>query len=779
MAMTALAVAWICLTPAGAVEVILQSPLTTQVHLAGGLAGGDLIVNATLSVPEDAPIDLGVGVAVVDEHGRWFQATRPGTLAPGRHRLTWPIGPRDRLDEVDADGIWNAALAAQARSVRLFFWSTAASRSRLLLTDVQVATAMVGAAAPHPSLPTARLGEFTLIEPLRSPPCTVSTGERWAIGLVPMPFPANPYDAGEFSGSATIRAPDGSEQTIPAFADEPMALFDRGDREGATPAGPMRFVIRFRPRQPGRHQVTIVGRWGNGSSCTSVLPDLLVEGPAWDGYVRVDRTDPRFFSVADAWWWPIGLNMHTPWDLRCRETLGTQLTPDRGTETYSAYLDRFAAAGGMAIEVWLSAWNLGLEWNRSWPGYQGLGRYNQANAARMDRLLDLAWRRGVRVNFVISNHGQASARVDSEWATNPWNTANGGPLGNPYQLFTDARALHGQALLRRYLVARYADHPAVLSWKLWTEIDLTAAGSEPRAALPPRLARMRGTGESTTAKGKPAAEALGDPADRRENLLRWHRAAAAHVQSLDGYGHPITTHWSSSYRRVDPDIAALGGIDALCIDAYRTTAPDSADEGGAAQLIWASVADTSLGLARYRKPVLITEYGGSAQAGDEALILADHASGAWAALVGGHAGSPMLWWHEWVDQGDRWKPYRAVQTFLSGEDLRGGQSRPAQVINSDVAIDAMTWIQSNRILAYLVARSWSRTGHASVESKGARIVLTLLPPGRWHWHWWDADRGTPTQSGHVEHRGGDFDLPIPPMSRHLALKLVRVHESLR
>ncbi len=747
---------------AAEVEVTLLAPLTTRVVVASDVTGADVEVSATVVVPGDAPADLGVGIAAMDRHGRWFDQARFGVLTPGRHQLRWVVDGAATFREGDGLGRWNSAISANVRTVSLYFWSATASRARLVISDVMI--------EPREMSPKSS-SILSVAHSLAMSTQAVSarTGERWEVAVRPEPFPQHPYDADAFRLEAVITDPEGREQTIPGFCREPQLLSNRGDREMAMVAGAMDFAVRFRARQPGRHQVRIVARWADGSEIRSTLPEVLVTGTPWDGYVHLDRTDPRFFNVAGAWWWPVGLNLHSPNDVRSHEVLGTRLTPDLGTATYTTYLERFAAHGGNAVEIWLAPWNLGLEWNGDWPGFHGMGRYNQGNAERLDRILDCAWRLGVRVNLVIASHGQASIRVDSEWNDHPWNILNGGVLTNPYELFTDPRALLSQQHLRRYLVARYADHPAILAWKLWTEVDLTVAGNSSWATPSPRLKAL--FAKSGSAAVLDAAPPTMDA--RLAALTRWHADAAAQLHALDGYGHPVTTHWSNTYQRVHPQVAALPGIDLLCIDAYHSDPSDAehSPQGQLAKLLWASIDDPQQGLMRYAKGVLVTEYGGSSQGSSDASMRADHACGAWAALVGGHAGSPLLWWHEWVDQGDHWQPYAAISAFIAGEDLRGGGSHDCVVTGGSGDVAGRLWMQTARVLAYVVDLDWNRRGGALARQTQVQIALPALPAGTWQGQWWDADRGIPGPTFSAVHVDGEFVLSVPEFSGHVALKM--------
>jgi hypothetical protein len=494
--------------------------------------------------------------------------------------------------------------------------------------------------------------------------------------------------------------------------------------------------VRFRPSRPGTYQVKLEAAWDGAAPQVTELPPLEVSGQPWDDYVRVDPGDPRFFSTGGRiderrLYWPVGLNLHSVWDLRTRDCCRTKLTPNRIWNSYEAYLRRLAANGGNAAEIWLSSWSLILEWRRDWNGFHGTGRYSEENAERLDRVLDLARELGIRVNLVIYNHGQASTGSDHEWENSPWNSANGGPLAAAQHYFTDPRALAGQEQLRRYLIARYADHPAVMGWKLWSEQNLTAGGGF---------------------------------------LRQWHVKAAERWQLLDPYGHGVTTHWAGDYRSPDRAIVAQPGMSYICIDAYHGR--------GAmlAQLIYDGLQAVD-GLGRYGKPILVTEYGGSPGACPEPQLIAEHHSGPWAGLVSGNAGAPMLWWFEWVDQRDQWAPYRAVASFLDGEDLRGADARPAVIatLGGLGPLWSRAWVRPGRVLGYVLDHDWGVLGEVDREHREVKVRIgEQVAAGRMTLEWWDAERGGRIASEELDHPGGTLDLAAPPFKRHLAYKLVRL-----
>lgn len=710
--------------PAAAPEIAhnltLQSPLTTLMRLDQPVSAPVRALRAVITVPANAPTDLGVGVFVVDQHGRWFQGLRPGVLTAGTHAVELPIAGHGSLLAMSDRGRWTPATAHQISRAGLFFWSAQASRATIAVTQTTL-EALTALEEPH------RLTEMRMDN-------QASTGQRWSVSLRPQPFPSNPFDPAEFSIDAVITLPDGKEERVSGFLDQPMTHHDRGDRESVVPSGSDAFTVRFRPRQPGIHQIRLEARWNvtKGTVITLPLPALNVSGNPWDDYVRVDAGDPRFFAINGQLFWPRGPNLHSVYDTRGSDRMRTVLTPDRGMFAYDSYLRRLAPHGVNAVEVWLSSWNLALEWRADWPGFHGQGRYNLENAWRIDQLLDLAQSLGIRVNLVLNNHGQASTNSDAEWGSNPYNRQRSGQVADATAFFTDPWALAGQERLRRYLVARYADHPAILGWKLWSEVNLTAG--------------------------------------RGQNLRTWHEQAAASLKALDSYAHPVTTHWCGDYNLVDRTIAAQPGLDYLCIDAYHGSDRLLAD------LLWRSTMDPVLrrGLAQFNKPVLTTEFGGNWDACFEPQMIAENASGPFAGLVSGHAGSPMLWWFEWLDQGNHVAPYRAVSAFIRNEDLRGGDARSIVLgaTSSSGTLWCRAWSRPGHMLGYLLDQDWGRLGRDAVTHTQAAIDIgSGIAAGRMTVEWWDADDGAWNKVVPIDHAGGHLQLQPPAFQRHIAFKV--------
>ena len=713
-------------------RVDLHAPLTTVVSLSEDLPEGLHTLSVSVHIPDDAPTDLMVGAWLTDAHGRWFQSPQPESLPPGGHTLTFQLDAQQMLATAGHAGRWDPLQASLMQHGGVFFFSQETSDSTLIVhswgyDQAEDVTTVATNRISELSLPLDQMGQWQ-----------ATTGSRTQLRFLADPLPDNPFDDSAFSAEIHFTHESGSQHVIPAFWKIPTSLRDEGHRERGTPRASGAYYLRFRPRQAGTYQATLKARWGgeDGQSVSIPLPPLQVSGEPWDDYVRVDSQDPRFFSIDGDFFWPIGLNLHSITDVRAQERIGHPGTPMRGSQSYEAYLRRLAAGGGNAAEIWLSNWNLALEWRHDWPFYKGLGRYAQDNAARIDAILDLAHELGIRINLVINNHGQVSERTNREWDDNPYHVNNGGFLTSAADYFTDERAFRYQERYRRYLVARYADHPAILGWKLSSEINLTAGS--------------------------------------RGALRTWHEQASAHLASIDDYAHPITTHWSGDYRTPDHAIVQQDGIHYVCINAYQRRRSNRRSGRSVAHHLWLSTQDPNRdrGLGNYGKPVLVTEYGGSHLAGSRQQLLTDHRSGPWAALVAGHGGSPMFWWFEWIDQYDLWRPYQAIAHFIAGEDLRDTRARSARL---SVPEDwwAAAWVRPGRILGYVAHNDWAYNGaDTQAESVAIRIGEDVTA-GVMILQWWCADQGTVLAHERIFHPGGELVITADKLSQHRAFKLWR------
>ncbi|NRA39567.1 MAG: hypothetical protein HRU15_15605 [Planctomycetes bacterium] len=733
----------------------LQSPLTSYHHAAQRLESEMNAIQAQLDIPDDAPTDLGVGAFIKDDDGNWFQLTQRIALTPGHHHIHFDISLDSAWQAEPQVDAWNSYKKFLGCEYGLFFWSQHSSNIRIHIEHLRALKSPVHKSDTQKT-DTVKTTEQYLISNLRwgninkqGDACQLRTGERWTMQCQALPLGNNPYNSNAFQLNLLLDGPQGT-QHIAGFYKQPMRIIDGGDRDRSIANGPGHFEIRFRPQLSGTYNARLEAIWDQGQDNEIKkiipMPQLQVSGEHWDDFIRLDENDYRYFCVGPEkkFHWPLGINIRSVTDPRGTQRTHSQITPERIVHAYQAYFERLSRAGGNSVEIWMASWNVGLEWYDQWPGFHGIGMYHEGNAERLDQILDAAFANGIRVILVINNHGQASFKADREWLYSPFNVKNGGPLEEAKGIFTDPRSLAAQEQRRRYIAARYADHPAILCWKMWSEMNLTD------------IAR-NGT-------------------DGHETLKKWHQHAFTQWKEFDIYDHLVTSHWSGDYRTPYRPLVALEVMDFTAIDAYHGRR--NGNGRLLANIMYDSTLHAELGLSAFKKPLVVTEFGCSSGAGPEPQLQAEHGSGPWAALVSGHASSPHLWWYEWTDQGDNWQPYRALSRYLQGEDLRHPQAKcvsPRVSHPQDKVIWCRAWFKPGMIYGYLLDWDWGYEGELMELQQQLQVHIgDQVKAGTMQVQWWDASLGTIVAKQILHHQGGQLNIDVPDFRRHIAYKLKRI-----
>lgn len=723
----------------------LAAPVVERVQLAGPLAvavrvpgirteavGG---VSATLVVPANAPADLRVAGFARHADGTWFQGAPVGPLTPGRWQVELPLtaGLGATVAGIQPGEWWSAFGQLRTADAGVLFSSASTSDAVIGIDALQAHPA---APVPTPDTSAGAAGAVGAITDLELPGltaagCQLHTGERWALRFRPSPWPLRPDHAEGFQAELVVRDEVGVEVArVLAFHRQPIELHDRGDQEIATPVGRPFYEVRYRPSDAGVYTATLETRWADAPVQSMALPNLVVEGEPWREIVQVDPNDPRFLATQSGELvWPVGVNLHSAYDRRSVERIGTRLTPFRPWSVYRDILPRMAANGVDTVEIWLAPWNLALEWTGDWHGYHDLDGYNHGNIERVDRIIDLCESLGLHVILVYRNH--VTATQGKLWRSNPLHQASGGHLRHTTERFTDPVALAADARHRRAIVARWADSPAILAWKLWSEQNLT-----------------RGNREART---------------------EWHRIASADLQAIDPYHHPVTTHWSGNLRGVEAPIASIDTLDLVVLNAYKT------GDNHLDQMLWDTMYEPRRGLLHLGKPILITEYGGSWTAGSPPVLSADLQAGPWLAMTAGHAGAPMHWWWEWIDQSGSFHSYRAIQRFLEGEDQRGAEATSSRLAADTDGIVASAWVRPGRLLGHVLDQPWAKAGvePAAVHTGVQLTIGTNVEPGAMQIAWYDCATGAELSRSTHRHEGGPLVIVVPTFQRQLAFKAWR------
>ncbi|MGE5569908.1 MAG: cellulase family glycosylhydrolase [Rhodospirillales bacterium] len=188
---------------------------------------------------------------------------------------------------------------------------------------------------------------------------------------------------------------------------------------------------------------------------------ILAAGLSFAQFVRVSPHDHRYLELTDGTpYVPVGLNMIAP------PGGSDEAEALRGME---AWLDSLSSHGGNYIRVWLSSPFWDVEHERS-------GVYDAEKAKRIDRLLEMCRKRGIRVKMTLE-HFRSIGGGRQRWADKPLhNKANGGPAASIEDFF-DGEASRAQFRRKiRWYADRYGDDPIIYGWELWNEINAVSGG---------------------------------------------------------------------------------------------------------------------------------------------------------------------------------------------------------------------------------------------------------------------------------------------------------------
>ncbi len=555
-----------------------------------------------------------------------------------------------------------------------------------------------------------------------TPPVEVHAPSRVAqfatatVEFAPRYQPANPFDPDEVLSRVVAFAPDGSARAYLAYWYQPFERSLVGGREQLTPSGPPTWRVRITPDVVGQWVWFVEGRdphgrWVSEAHRLAVRPSNrrgpLERSPHSDRYLRFANGSPYFAVGENLSWYDA-----------------------RGTYAYDEWFDQLADAGGNFARPWMSSWAFGLEWNDT-----GLGNYSRRldRAWQLDYAFDAARRRGIQLELVLLNHGAFSTRFNSEWAANPYNIANGGPISRPQDFFTNPVAKEQFRQRLFYTVARWGAAPNLLAWEFWNEVDLTD-----------------GFDGSTVAA--------------------WHREMADVIRFIDPHRHLISS--STAIFGNEANLWARGGLDFGQVHHYARIGdipflPD----------ISSTVPElTDIRRSQALMPVLFAELGVDSR-GPAETLLADPEGiglhdGLWAGVVSGGFGTAMPWWWDNLVHPDwaRYAPmYGAVASFVHGVrfDREGFEPSPLLVENA-TGVVARGLVGTSSVLVWVKDRAYQWTSPVERTSVGATVRVSV-PPGSWCGRW--IDTWTGDRVGRVVDIAGAASIPVPGFARDVALRL--------
>lgn len=393
---------------------------------------------------------------------------------------------------------------------------------------------------------------------------------------------------------AEIEDPNGHRLNLPAF-------YDGGDT----------WAIRTRAAAKGNYAFIGAQEWRD-----DLLQPLSVRltdrdrlrirdedtlGPP----IRIDvRSNRTFLDGNGGIYVPLGGNL--PWT-----------EDDDVVGFYRDSLQQFGQTGLNWTRIWMAHWGqLNLDWVDPYHGESPpLGYLDLEVARRWDRIVESADANNVRLQVVLQHHGQYSSTVNSNWAENPWNAANGGFLQSPVEFFTDEQARRLTRAKFRYIAARWGYSSSIMAWELFNEVKWTDA--------------RRGTAETNAA------------------VAAWHDEMARHLRRFDVHGHLVTT---SDDDLTHPLWSAM--------DYYQPHLYASNMVLGVQSVLHAP--------DRIDRPVFYGEVGDDNMinlSSEQRSTGAAHVPMAWAGLFGSTTQPAQLWYIDVLRQNERWDELASLASF--------------------------------------------------------------------------------------------------------------------
>ncbi len=667
----------------------LAIPLAVALDQGAVLAGGAFVdSDSDLFNLDQLRLDAQVAgdgacqlyIWVTDDHHHWFQQRL--ALVPGDGR--WRTVIADFSDEAEWTGAasgtrWGAAVRRRVRRLGIcgFFHPGDSARaggapSPLLRIDhvCRYGWATMAPPALGISMIAAPAERVPLWEPLRADfTINVETSD--------------PYDPDQADVVGEVEGADGTRLSWPAYWAEPVRLDFRDGVETPVPEGEGMWHWRFTPPHAGtwRWRLRARIRWRDRLLEAATRGRTAQTAPARADPmppIRVSSRDPQCFETLDGTpYYPLGLTLRSPGDTRQVDltkqlprpaALGDPNDLDRplvigdkgeeeawermGTRAYERWFGRMRENGMNWARVWMTSWWCGLEWSRDLPGFGGLTWYNQADAACLDRVMELARQDHVYLQIELLNHGAVSETVDPEWENCPYNAANGGMCGSAQDFFTNDAAFTATTKRYRYTLARWGWQSQVAAWVLCSELEWTAAW-------------WNETGRNEDGGSSPA-------------VAKWVRASLDWFKAHEAWARPVSVHFSHPWNGSTLwPMEGLGFNNSNCYSGFQDMnwGPPrlGGDGSGRRDLPLALELYLSQCLPpwRYHRPTIIGEWGGHWQDNDARVLAQELHAGLWLQAVLPYAGDTGFWWWLWVDGDHRWGEFKRGGGFLAGHDRRG------------------------------------------------------------------------------------------------------------
>jgi len=595
--------------------------------------------------------------------------------------------------------------------------------------------------ATAPAKPLASAGQAE--PPLYLTPMTVNTYDKIEIAMNDKYNPPNPYDYDKADIYAIFTAPDGMQYRANAFYYQGWTRQD----SKVSPAGHPQWRVRFSPIVAGNWKVKMAAHV-NGNSESWDLSDVTVNAADNKGFLQVSKTNPRVFEFANgAPFFPIGINLFA--FAGEKVVSGKPLSADRAGAMLS-YMDKTAAGGGNFARVLLHSLYEPLDLPpNTITGFAGPGMMNQQVSWEIDQVMDNAQKDKMYLLMCVEN-ANTTANVDyyikthntdMEAKAKPFDTysaANGGPVTNSADMFTNAGAIKDYKEKLRYVVARYGYSQYVTTIQLFNELQKNAA---------------------------PAGD-----------IISWCARMADYVKGCDPY-HRMMVSNSYLSSAVDWDHFDAANSHMDFYDYHRYVSKNAIN--------YFKDSNTKL-WSRTPKPIFVTEFGTQAKwrkarGGDGVVDPAGRSihEDVWTIAMTGGAGGLVWFVWSYVDPLNLYDVVKPYSIYVRDWNINKKPWKPmdAPVLSSpNYGAQGMTSGDEARVWVYNVNGNHYNLfmKEKPIETPDASLTLNM-PDGGYIVKVFDTYRGVYTSQNNIIAAGGHLTIPFHGTASDFALTILNIH----
>jgi hypothetical protein len=491
----------------------------------------------------------------------------------------------------------------------------------------------------------------------------------------------NPFDPADIDLYALFTAPSGRKIRINGFYD---------NYQGAD-----KWKIRFSPSETGEYRFTVYVRDGSvaGESGESAFTAIDSEHHGW---IRPSDKNRHYFSHDDGSSF-YGVGAYSPWG--------------NSEKVFSTYADN----GGSLLAIWDISY--GGFVNSTGIVENELGRYNQEKLGRIDSMLTILEKDGIKLMFAIWPHDLFSKTVwSAQWKQNPYSK-----ITDVENVYSDSLAWEYQKMKYRYLIARFAHSRSWGIWELINEMD----------------------GTDGWAKG------------HHQEAYDWVKKCTQYFRENDPYHHPVTASFSGGFEQYREPLYKLIDIPNIHLypaQGWKLNYPADTMRSDMLNFAWASRRFWD----SFEKPAIFGEAGAdlSYYKPKRKEYHVSYHNQVWASLANGLACTPV-WWDFPVLNEQDWQTLKHLSEFVSDIDFANIMYQPvkAEAAGTDVFVmdsgeKAFGWARC------FSGKNISKTRISIARSGNENCTVT----------WFDTWNGNVVKSQNVRPVNGILEFTVPELT---------------